>query len=159
MPTNQDKEKILLNAIKVLLKGDSVIQNMFKHFNVDLDSIESVPLEFAPLPVSAKTKNGKIYLNENLLEDDDFSEDIHYIVHEMRHYLQQTSEDFSKYVKPPGDDYLDLVAEVEAFRDQILFMKNFYGEEKAVEYLENLLDVHDLEGDARDKKYDQLIGE
>jgi len=158
MPDSKEKEKVLLDAIKALLKGDSVVQKMFKEFGVDIEDIEHAPLEFAPLKVSAKTRNGKIYLNKVLLEDGDFSDDIHYIVHELRHWLQQTNGDVRKYRKQPELDYLDLPAEVEAFRDQIEFITNFYGEERAVEYLEDLLDVHEFEGDARDKKYEELIG-
>lgn len=158
MPDSKQKEKVLLDAIKELLKGDSVVQRMFDEFDVPLEDIEQAPLEFAPLKVSAKTRNGKIYLNKSLLEDGDFSDDIHYIVHELRHWLQQTNGDMDKYRKRPELDYLDLPAEIEAFKDQIEFMANFYGEDRAKEYLEDLLDVHEFEGDARDNKYEELMG-
>lgn len=153
----KDKEQALLDAIKVLLKDHPVVRKMFNEFGVDREEIENMPLEFAQLDVSAKTKNGRVYLNEKLIEDGDFKEDIHYVVHELRHWLQQTSEDSAKY-RPEGDEeYLELQAEIEAFRDQIAFMKSFYGEKEARTYLESLLDFHEFEGEDRKAKYKELM--
>jgi hypothetical protein len=72
--------------------------------------------------------------------------------------LQQTNGDADKYRPKSDQDYLDLPAEVEAFNNQIKFMEEFYGEERAHEYLEDLLDFHEIDGDARDRKASELMG-
>lgn len=156
--SDQKTEKALIDTIKSLLKQSPTVQKMFEEFGVDVEKIDDVPIEFRKLKVSAKTKNGQVYLNEKLLDDGDFKDDVHYIVHEATHWLQQTNGDADKYRPKSDQDYLDLPAEVEAFGNQIRFMKEFYGEEKAQEYLDDLLDFHEMDGDARDKKASELMG-
>ncbi len=116
-----------------------------------------MPIEFCKLKASAKTKNGKVYLNEKLLEDGNFQDDIHYIVHESQHWLQQTAGK-EKYHDNGDTEYLDLPAEIEAFTVQIAFMKDFYSGDFAKEYLEDLLDFHELKGTERNRKREQLQG-
>lgn len=155
--SDQAKE-ILVDAITTLLKENKVVKRMFDSFGVDVEDIEKMPIEFANLKVSAKTKNGKVYLNDKLLEDNDFKDDIHYIVHEAVHWLQQTRGDVRKYKKDESDEYLDLPAEIEAFRYQIQFMDDFQGAERAEQYVDDLLDFHDVEGEERAAKKEELMG-
>jgi cell division FtsZ-interacting protein ZapD len=157
--TKKNNEQALIDTIKALLKQSPTVQGMFDAFGVDIEELESIPIEFKKLKVSAKTKNGQVYLNEELLADGDFKSDVHYIVHEANHWLQQTKGDADKYQIDSDLDYLDLPAEIEAFGYQIRFMKEFYGEETAHKYLDDLLDFHDIEGEARDKKSSELMGD
>lgn len=159
MSDRKNKEKSLLDAIKLLLKDHPVVQKMFDEFDVDREHIVNMPLEFGKLDVSAKTKNGRVYLNEKLIDDGNFKDDLHYVVHEARHWLQQTNGDARKYKAQGDEEYLDLPAEVEAFKDQIAFMKRFYGEKEARTYLDKLLDFHEFEGEDRKRKYKELMGE
>jgi hypothetical protein len=158
MPASQkDKESALIEAVKALLKEHKIVKQMFDDFGVDIDSIDNIPIEFSKLRASAKTKDGHIFLNEKLLEDGDFSDDVGYIVHELCHCLQQQSG-HAKYDKDPESDYLDLPAEVEAFRHQIKFMNDFYGSEEAKNYLNELLDFHEFDGSRREAKEQELKG-
>lgn len=158
MSHSKETEQTLIDSIKHLLKDNKIVQKMFSDFGVDIDELDNMPVEFAKIKPSAKTKNGKVILNEKLLEDGDFKDDIHYIVHEAKHWLQQKFSRDDKYKHDDSLDYLDLPAEIEAFTVQIAFMKDFYGDSYAKEYLEELLNFHQLEGKERNRKRDQLMG-
>jgi len=157
MSEDQSK-KVLVDAITTLLKDNKTVKLMFENFKVDINELDNMPIDFAPLEVSAKTRNGKVYLNDKLLEDDDFKDDIHYIVHEAVHWLQQTYGDARNYKKGPDDEYLDLPSEIEAFRYQVQFMKDFQSPERAEQYVDDLIDFHDLEDDERHSKKEELMG-
>lgn len=157
--TDQDsKKQALVDAITTLLKANKVVQRMFADFGAEVDSFDDMPVDFADLKVSAKTKNGKVYLNEKLLDDNDFKDDIHYLVHEGAHWLQQTRGDMREYAANDSDEYLDLPAEIEAFRYQIQFIDDFQGSDRAEQYVEDLLDFHELEGEERAAKKEELMG-
>lgn len=151
-------QKTLVDAIKSLLKENATVQKMFADYGVDIEKIDEMPLEFAPLKVSAKTKDGKVILNDKLLEDGDFTDDIHYIVHEATHWLQQTTGEADKHSKK-GKAYLDLPTEIEAFQNQTRFMRDFYGPKESDKYVEELLDFHEYKGKERDQKRAEILGE
>lgn len=153
-----DSRKALVDAITTLLKENKVVKKIFSDFNVDVEHIEQMPIDFADLKVSAKTKDGKVYLNSKLLEDNDFKDDIHYIVHEAVHWLQQTHGDSRKYKKDDEDEYLDLPTEIEAFRYQLQFIKDFQDNVQAEQYVDDLLDFHEFEGERRTAKKKELMG-
>jgi hypothetical protein len=131
---------------------------MFDSFDVDVENIDDMPIEFSELPVSAKTKKGKVYLNQKLLDDGNFADDIHYIVHEANHWLQQNSGE-AKYESSKDEDYLDLPTEIEAFHNQLCYIRESQGEETAKKYLETLLDFHNYSGEEREKKERELMGD
>jgi len=158
MPSGKEKEKILINAIKHMLKSNDVVKRMFLDFGESVDILDSIPVEFADMKASAKTKGGKVFLNKKLLEDGDFSQDIHYIVHEANHWLQQKHNSVKDYDIDDDTDYLDLPFEVEAFRNQVKFMSEFYGEKDADDYVEELLDFHELAGKERARKKKEIMG-
>lgn len=152
---NRDK---LIFEMKQQVKKDPVIIKKFKEYDVPLDKIDDVFVVFAPLDVSAKTKDTKIYLNERMLdEDSDVRDPTHYLVHELIHYLQQSTghHDCNRENK----DYLDLETEEEAFKAQVDFKKREESEEEAEDYVEKLLDHHEVDGKKRDEKKDELLGE
>lgn len=158
--SKEEKSEILKDILKQImsfLKDSDVVQKMFKRYNADIEEIDDIDIEFAPLPVSAKTKNQQIFINEDFLQDDEFSEQIHYIVHEMCHYLQQSQDDPFDLIPSKELKYLDMPSELEAFAFQIAFQKEFYGEEFAHNYLNGLLDFHGLEGDDKKQKQDFLL--
>lgn len=149
------QEENLIDSIKLLLKENPTIKEMFRKYKIDIEKLDEVPIEFAKLKVSAKTKNEKIFINEDFL-DKDFSDDIHYFAHELCHWLQQHTD--SKAIKSKkSTDYLDLPTEIEAFHYQIKFMKQMYGKDRADEYLEDLLDFHEYDGKTKAAKKKEIL--
>jgi hypothetical protein len=80
-----------------------------------------------------------------------------YLVHELTHYLQQTT---GKMKGHDADvDYIDKPTEEEAFKAQIDYKKRNESPQEAKEYTEELLDHHDLDGERRERKEKKLLGE
>lgn len=150
-------EQTLLEAIVSLLKQSDVVKRLFEKYDTDIEDIDKMPIALVDLPVSAKTKNGKVFINKKLLDDGDFEDHVHYIVHEATHWLQQ-KDGYARTKNRRDFDYLDLPEEIEAFKTQIEFMKEFYGKEVAEEYVDDLLDFHEFKGKEREKKKTELIG-
>lgn len=146
-----------VKRIREVLKKDPVIKKKFKEYDVSLDDIDNISIEFCPLDVSAKTKNRKIYLNEKLLDPDNDNDPLHYAVHECIHYLQQTTGKVPDKKESGGEDYLDLPTEEEAFEAQIDYKKREDGEREAEDYVDELLDYHKLRGKKRENKKEELM--
>jgi len=153
---NDTISRILAKIID-FLKGSQAVRGMFSHYRVPLERIHGGDIRFTELPVSAKTKDEIIYINNKFLEDADFSEEMHYIVHEMCHWLQQHCDDPYDRFPEEGTDYLDMPSEWEAFMYQAHFMREFYGDSRAEEYVDDLLDFHEIEGEERKKKREALL--
>jgi hypothetical protein len=139
------------------VKKDPEVQKKFEEYGVPLSHIDKVYVEFKDLPVSAKTKDKKIYLNRKMLEpDSDVKDPTHYLVHEIVHYLQQVTGQTKghKEVK----DYLDKPTEEEAFETQIDYKAREESPEEAVEYTDELLDHHKIKGPERKEKKRELLG-
>lgn len=151
-------EETMIYLIKQYLRCSPVVQAMFEDYRVSIDEIDSVPVSFKDLDVSAKTKNKRIFLNKDLLEDG-FEDDIHYFVHELCHYLQQSTGDVLEYKDLDKQDYLEKPTEVEAFKYQVQFMRDYYGDSDAEQYVEDLLDFHEYSGEKRKDKKKKLLGE
>lgn len=148
----------LLDKIKKELKDSDIVKDLFKEYNQPESLIDAIPIDVVDdIDVSAKTLNGRIKINKSL-ESEGFDIVMRYVVHELVHVLQHMTSD------EPGDpyedyDYMDRPDEVEAFQKQIEFDKENRGEDAVIEYVEELVDYHDLDGaDAEDKKK-ELLGE
>jgi hypothetical protein len=112
---------------------------------------------FSDLDVSAKTVKGVVYLNYKLLCDGDFYKDYGYLTHEYTHALQQCT---GKGPTKGSDDgeYLDNKYEVEGFQNQVEYMANEFGEDEAEDYVDNLLEHHEITNKKeKAKKKDQLM--
>jgi hypothetical protein len=165
------KEKIPLSEIKKLpyitlkrlidkgrayLKNDEVWKEMCKEYDEDPDIIDLIPIRFDDLDVSAKTVKGIIYLNYKLLCDGDFQKDYSYLIHELRHVFQQCWGD--KPTKSSDDgNYLNNEFERESFKDQIEYIADHEGEDKAEKYVNNLLDYHEVDNKKKNKLEDVLM--
>lgn len=165
---SSDKEKIPLSKIKKIpykelnrmlkklreyLKKDEVVKSMFDEYGIDIEEIDYIPMMFGDLDVSAKTDHGIIIYNYELLTDGDFFDDFSYGVHEMTHWLQQTTGD--KPTKSSDDGgYLDNKFEQEGFANQVEYIANHKGKDEAEEYVDNLLDHHEVDSkkEIKDKK-------
>lgn len=164
----EKKEKIPLSVVKKLpyktlnrmikkmrayLKDDGVVQEMFKEYGVDIAEIDFIPMRFGNLDVSAKTDHGVIIFNYKLLTDGDFFKDFSYGVHEITHWLQQTTG--TKPTKSSDDgNYLDNPFEQEGFQNQVEYIADQFGEQEAENYVDDLLEHHDIDDkkEFKDKK-------
>lgn len=145
----------IVQEMKEKIKQDPDVQEKFKKYKVHIDEIDNVHVEFCDLPVSAKTKNQKIYLNEAMLDDDsDIDDPSHYLAHEMIHFLQQSTGNVAGHKSV--DEYLDKPTEMEAFQTQIDYKERHEGEGEAATYVEDLLDHHDYSGSDRKEKKEEL---
>lgn len=145
----------LVKKMKTDVKDEKEYLEMCEKYDKDIDFIDGVKISFAPLDVSAKTINGEVILNEKLL-DESWEDKIKYIVHEITHVSQQESGLVDG--KTDKEDYLDDPNEQEAFEAQISYMKRHESPEEVQEYIENLLDHHDIKGKEREEKKEKLEG-
>lgn len=146
----------MIKKMREFLKKDETTQKMFKDYEVDLEEIDYIPIRFGKLDVSAKTDHGVIILNWKLLTDGDFFKDFSYGVHEITHWLQQTTGTKPTQSSDDGN-YLDNPFEEEGFQNQVSYIDHHFGEEEAEKYVDNLLDHHDVEDDKKEDKKEVLM--
>ena len=147
----------MLKKLREFLKQDEVVQKMFKEYEVDIDEIDYIPMRFGKLDVSAKTDHGVIIYNYKLLTDGDFFKDFSYGVHEITHWLQQTTGTTPTQSSDEGS-YLDNPFEQEGFQNQVEYIAKQDGEEEAEDYVDHLLDHHDVDTEEeRDEKKETLM--
>ena len=160
MPSKQD-EKIPLSQVKKLpykslnrmikkmreyLKQNEIVQQMFKDYDVDISELDYIPMMFGSLDVSAKTDHGVIIYNYKLLTDGDFFKDFSYGVHEMTHWLQQTTGNKATKSSDEGS-YLDNPYEQEGFQNQVQYIADQFGPGEAEQYVDDLLEHHEVESE------------
>jgi hypothetical protein len=145
--------KIISDAINDIRDHD-VVKEMFEDHDVKISEIDTIPVCFADIDVSARTDHGCIYLNVSLLDDIDSIK--HYLVHEITHWAQQTTG--SKPTKGAEDgEYLENEFEIEGFQNQVEYMADVADEETAEEYVEQVIEHHDYEGSKADDKKEELM--
>ena len=146
----------MIKKMRKFLKEDQTVQDMFKEYEVDIEEIEYIPIKFGNLDVSAKTDHGIIILNYKLLTDGDFFKDFSYGVHEITHWLQQTTG--TKATKSSDDgNYLDNPYEEEGFQNQVSYIADNFGDQEAEKYVDELLEYHDVDGKKEEKKKEVLM--
>ncbi len=159
MPTKSDEKKLTISEIKKMppsfllriinkakkeLKQDKVMKALFKDYGVDINEIDYIPTYFKNLDVSAKTDHAVVWLNYSLLLDGAFDrKDYSYLIHEYSHWLQQTTGNKPTKSSDNGS-YLDNPFEQEGFQNQIEYIANHFGEDEAENYVDDLLDHHDI---------------
>ena len=145
----------LINKAKLFLESNEVWIDICKDHEVSPNIINIIPMTFGKIDVSAKTYKGVIILNYKLLQDGDFFEDYSYIIHESTHWLQQIFNDKPTEGSSDGD-YLDNPYEVEGFQNQVEYISDQFGDLAADEYVDELLDYHEIEGKEFEDKKDEL---
>lgn len=157
-----NKESLqLINKTKESIKDSDVIKNVFKKYKVDVSELEFIPICFSDLEVSARTAHGVIFINNNLLdnvskEDREAAID-HYLVHEIVHWVQQTTGTRPTKGADSGD-YLENEEEIEGFQNQSEFLADTRDEKAAEKYIDQVLDHHEVHDDeARDSKKEELL--
>lgn len=134
----------MIKKMREYLKKNDIVQKVFKEYDVDIEEIDYIPMMFGSIDVSAKTDHGVIIYNYKLLTDGDFFKDFSYGVHEMTHWLQQTTG--SKATKSSDDgNYLDNPYEQEGFQNQVEYIADQFGEGEAEQYVDDLLKHHDVD--------------
>lgn len=134
----------LINKAKNYLKADESWKKLCDKYETDVNIIDFIPTMFGNLEVSAKTDHGIIILNYRLLCDGNFTEDYSYLIHEYTHWFQQCFGEKSTKSSDDGS-YLDNIYEQEGFSNQIEYIANNQGESKAEEYVDDLLDHHEID--------------
>jgi hypothetical protein len=140
--------KRLIKRLKQDVKKQEPYLKKCEEYDRDPDMIDDVQMSFEPLDVSAKTVNGVIILNENLIETGKWEDIMRYCIHEITHVMQQEAGKVDG--KVDKDKYLDDENEQEAFQAQIEYMDDHEPPEKIQQYLEQLLDHHDIQGPKRE---------
>lgn len=143
-----------IQQIKDKLKSDQTIIDICSKYKMDTDDLDLAPIKFDDIDVSAKTDKCVITLNWNLLEKNNRYQIPHYITHEFTHFCQQSNEPTQS---ADDGDYLMNPSEQEAFQFQIKYIDDQFGEDKAEDYTNQVLDHHDETGKERDKKQDILM--
>jgi hypothetical protein len=153
--SEDEREKRIVPLLRQRLKNSRLGRRICDKYGEDEDFIDTIPISFEPLDVSAKTVNGRIILNRRLLEGE-FRDCLRYVLHEAVHALQQENGDVGS-----GDkgDYLDDPHEIEAFWYQLEGMDDMYSPKEVQEYLEGLMDHHGLEGRERKEKMKELTSD
>ncbi len=155
--TSQDLEDTIeiLARVKSELKKDPIAKEICREHGFSIDIIDGIPMEFAEdLEASAKTTDSKIQLSSNLLNDD-FEIIMRYAIHELVHSLQHMK---SEGIDPYADDeYLDREDELEAFQFQIAYDAKERGENEAEEYVEDLIEYHEIPEEEQENKKEELL--
>ncbi len=149
-------DQSLISAALDEIKDSEPILKMFEEADAPLSVLPLITIIFCQLDVSARTDKGIIYLNEKLKST---PEDIpHYLVHEITHFLQQCFS--NKATKGSNDDnYLDNEYEVEGFQNQSDYIAQTEGEGAAEDYIDKVVEHHDVPKGKKQKKKDELLNQ
>lgn len=145
----------IINDIKSRIKKHQALKEAFDKYNLDINEVDNIPVCFADIDVSARTDHGIIYLNWELLEEG-FPKNDHYLAHEMTHYAQQTTGD-GPTEGSTDDTYLDNKYEQEGFQVQTEYLSETKGDEVADQYIDDVLEYHEIPNSERTKRKKQLL--
>jgi hypothetical protein len=94
--TSIESQIEVISKIKKFLKKDKVVHDICKDYNKDISDIDGISISFEKkLDVTAKTIDGKVFLNTSLM-DEKFEIICRYVVHELTHVFQHMKKEFSK---------------------------------------------------------------
>ena len=149
------EEQELLSKIRSALINDSVAKDICKEYKIGNWLLKSVPIRFEKLEVSARTTDGNIILNKKL-KSKPFEILMRYVIHELTHAAQHAKSNPSAK-KDNNTEYLDKKNEIEAFQNQIKYDEKKRGKSKVLEYVDDLLEYHDIEGKKKEQKKKTLL--
>lgn len=147
----------LLADIRTTMMNDEVAKEICREEGVDEWLLVSVPILFEDLEVAAKTTDGSISLSTKLLDKPPEIR-MRYVIHELVHAIQHI-KDFGKPKSDEAHNYLDEPDEVAAFQKQIKYHSKELGKEDAEEYVDDLLDHHNVPGEDKKDKREELLEE
>lgn len=156
--SKRESKDDVIKRMKKSIKEDPSVIKKFKEYDVSLDEIDDMHVEFCELEVSAKTKDCKVYLNQKMLDpDSDVKDPTMYLAHEILHVLQQMTGNTDGHSEV--DDYLNKTTEQEAFQVQYKYISKADGKDDANDYIDSLLDHHNKDGDERERLKVELTDE
>lgn len=149
--------KKVIDKARNKIRDNKIVEGLFDDYEVSIDELDTIPMAFANIPVSARTEHGCIYFNKSLMEQPEELE--HYMVHEITHYLQQStgSRPIRGTSGDGGESYLDNEHEIEGFQNQIAYISDRDSKKDAEKYVEQVLDHHEIDGKKRKKKKKELL--
>lgn len=151
-------QEALINELKKGIKKEEEYIDKCEEYDMSINFVNDVPMSFDDnLDVSAKTINKEVFLNGKLFDKGDWVDLMRYVLHELIHVMQQDNGKVKG--KVDKEDYLDDENEVEAFQAQLSYMSKHETPQEIQEYLENLLDHHDIKGKERKEKKEKLTEE
>lgn len=109
----------LTKAVRDHIKSDPFFHRLFGLFGVNIDLVDTeLECQKADLGTrNAKSKGNMLYFNYNLFDDGDFFENgIHYVVHEMTHWLTNQREEQCYFADPEEMQAFTLGIAYEIFR-------------------------------------------
>ena len=142
----------LVSKIKNELKKNKFALEIIKDNNFDTNIIDAISISFNDkLEASAKTTDGKIEVNSNLIEKG-FEIIMRYVIHELVHVFQHMKDSNSD-----ESEYLDNPDELEAFQYQVAYEADELGEESAINYVDELMEFHEIPDDEKTSKKEELL--
>jgi hypothetical protein len=107
-------ETELNKRLKSLIKSSKFFIKLFEEYDIPIDRLDSLSFEIKDLDGKFAQSDAKtIYLNTELLKDSKFFDDgIHFVVHEITHWLTRQKEKDSYFADPE---------EIEAFSHAMAF--------------------------------------
>ncbi len=145
----------LLSRVKAELKSNDIAKEICREHGFTIDIIDGIPLDFSDeIETSARTTNSSIELNSRLMSEE-FEVIMRYAIHELVHALQHMKMEGMEAFE--DDTYLDRPDELEAFQYQIEYESEVMGKEVAEEYVENLVEYHEIPPEVKEEKKDELL--
>jgi hypothetical protein len=151
----QNNDLKLLKIIKQNIFDSETYHKVCKEKKVDPEMIFLAPMAFANLDVSARTQHGIIFFNTKLRSKP--QEIDHYMIHEITHFFQQCFGKSATQGSNDSDDYLSNPYEVEGFNAQTAYIAEDDSVEEAHEYIDQVLDHHDVPESKKRKKKEKLL--
>jgi len=149
-------ENMALSNIRAYLLKNDVAEDICKEFGFDKNILYGVSISFdSEIDVAAKTTDSKMLLNTSLL-DEKFDIIMRYVIHELVHVFQHIKREG---IDDPYDgmEYLERPDEVQAFQFQVEFQEDFSGENDAKEYVDDLIEYHEIDDNQKDDKKEELL--
>lgn len=111
---NKITNKELNDKLKSFIKDSNFFNILFKRYNIPIDRIDdNLEFKLEELPgKNAISDSSTITFNEKLFNDNFFEDGIHYVVHEVSHWLQRQREKNMYFADPE---------EIEAFVNGIIY--------------------------------------
>lgn len=147
----------ILSEDKEFLKKEPVVLKVLNEYGFDTDIIDGIPMMFSDdLDVSAKTINSNIELNVSLLDEPTVIRR-RYEVHELVHALQHMRNEGKRRNNADEQEYLKDENEIEAFQRQVEFDSKYRGEDAAEEYVDDLVEYHEVSNGDREEIKEELL--